>query len=187
MKAIVLAGGKSSRMGENKALISLGDKLIIERAINVLTPLFDQVLVSGKKDDYQFLNHSVVEDVEIDKGPIGGIYSALEQCKEDLFVLSCDMPFISAELIKHVLEKSVEGKINILRYKNKVYPTLGIYPYHVIGYIKESINRNQLKMTQLVSSLKANYIACDNEHFESQLMNLNTRENLEKARSFYQL
>lgn len=171
-------------MGENKALLRLGDSLVIERAIALLRPLFDEVLISGPRADYLFLGHAVVEDLEPEKGPLGGIYSALEHCREDVFVLSCDMPFVSEALIAQLLDTSPKGKISVLRSNGRVYPTLGIYPYGVACSLKEAIAAGQLKMTHLIGALEANYVECSASYPDARLLNLNTAADLETARSF---
>ncbi len=171
-------------MGENKALLPLGDSLVIERAITLLRPFFEEVLISGPRADYLFLGHTVVEDLEPEKGPIGGIYSALEHCREDVFVLSCDMPFVSEALIAQLLGTSPKGKISVLRCNGRVYPTLGIYPYGVAGSLKEAIAAGQLKMIRLTGTLKAHYVECGAPYADAQLLNLNTAADLETARSF---
>ncbi|MEK7154768.1 MAG: NTP transferase domain-containing protein, partial [Patescibacteria group bacterium] len=63
-----------------------------------------------------FENATVYDSVQYQKGPIGGIRSALEFCQEDIFVCSCDMPFVSSDLIKNILQKKIKNKINVVRF-----------------------------------------------------------------------
>ncbi|WP_292009729.1 molybdenum cofactor guanylyltransferase [Chryseobacterium sp.] len=179
MKAIVLAGGNSSRMGQNKALMKLGNQPVIQYAIDNLSRVFDEVYISGSSLEYPFFKN-IIEDSVQSRGPIGGIYSALEYCREDIFVCSCDMPFISVKLIEDILSKKAEERINVLRYGDKIYPTLGIYPYSAIEVIKQSIERGHLKMTALLELQNANYIHYK-DNLDDQLMNLNTPENFHHA------
>lgn len=169
-------------MGSNKALAPLGDRLVIEWAIAMLSPLFEEVLISGSREEYGFLGSTVVEDLEKEKGPIAGIYSALEHCRQDVFVLSCDMPFVSQALIRQLLAQSPAGEISVLRCRGRVYPTLGIYPYRKAGSLKAAMAAGQLKMTGLADALKAHYVECGQGYPDTQLMNLNTAQDMETAR-----
>ena len=70
MKAVVLAGGKSSRMGQDKALLMLGEKVIIQRILDVVSTVFDEVYISGNRVAYQAFSKNIIEDKIIDKGPM---------------------------------------------------------------------------------------------------------------------
>ncbi len=179
MKAIVLAGGKSSRMGQDKALMMLGNKPVIQYGIDALSSVFDEVYISGSYSRDHFPK-GIIEDVIEQKGPMGGICSALEYCREDLFVCSCDMPFISSELIKNMLHRKEENKINVMRYREKVYPVLGIYPYSAIEALKRSIKNGNLRMTAFLEQQNTHYIQYD-DNLDDQLLNINTPENFRNA------
>lgn len=104
MKAIILAGGKSSRMGQDKASMILGGKTLIQHIIDNLSFVFDEIFISGNHLNYP-ISKGIIKDVITQKGPMGGIRSALEFCQEDIFVCSCDMPFVSSDLIENILQK----------------------------------------------------------------------------------
>ena len=184
MKAVVLAGGKSSRMGQDKALLMLGEKVIIQRILDVVSTVFDEVYISGNRVAYQSFSKNIIEDKIIDKGPMGGIYSALEFLKEDVFVCSCDMPFISNDMIRNMLNKKQEDKINTLKYKDRIYPVFGIFPYSVLNVLKDSLLKDKLKMTSFLETQKAHYIEIDKES-ENHFLNINTPENFEKAQTIF--
>jgi len=180
MKAVVLAGGKSSRMGQDKALMMLGGKTVIDRVLDTVSSVFDEVYISGNCSHYPVLSKGIIEDHVVQKGPMGGIYSALEYCKEDLFVCSCDMPFISSELIREILQKRIDDRISVMNYHDKIYPVLGVYPYSVIETFRNSISNDHLRMTSLLEDQSAFYIQSEN-NLEDQLLNINTPENFRKA------
>jgi len=105
---IILAGGKSSRMGAEKGLQELCAKPLIHYAIEVLSGLCNTIIISSSSEAYKSLGHKVVADVIPGIGPMGGIYSALQQSKtEENLVLSCDLPFVSQELMSYILEYSM--------------------------------------------------------------------------------
>ena len=179
MKAIILAGGKSSRMGQDKASMILGGKTLIQHIIDNLSFVFDEIFISGNHSNYP-ISKGIIKDVTTQKGPMGGIRSALEFCQEDIFVCSCDMPFVSSDLIENILQKKVEYRINVVRFGEKLYPVLGIYPYAVLEALTESIENDDLKMTRFLEQQNALYIQYD-ESFKHQFLNINTLENFRNA------
>jgi len=179
MKAVILAGGKSSRMGQDKASMVLGEKYVIQHVIDNLSSVFEEVFISGNHTDYPN-SKGIITDITIQKGPMGGIHSALEFCREDIFVCSCDMPFVSSGLIQDFLQKKVENKINVVRHGEKIYPVLGIYPLAVLGTLEETIKNENLRMTSFLQQQNAHYIDYE-DGFETQLLNINTPENFRAA------
>ncbi|MCJ8154560.1 molybdenum cofactor guanylyltransferase [Chryseobacterium sp. SSA4.19] len=179
MKAVILAGGRSSRMGQNKAMMKLGEKMLIQYVIDAVSPVFYEVYISGNHSDYP-ISDGIIRDIILSKGPMGGIYSALEFFGEDIFVCSCDMPFVSSELIKNLHHRKEDGRINIAQCGNKMYPVLGIYPFSVLNNLKNAIESGNLKMTSFLKEQNAYYIPF-NDEFENQFLNINTPENLRNA------
>ena len=179
MKAIVLAGGKSSRMGQDKALMKINGKAMMQYVIDNLSQAFGEVFISGNRLDYP-VSMKVIKDVNEQKGPMGGIRSALAYCGQDIFVCSCDMPFVSPELIRNMLQRKEEGKISIAHYSGKIYPVLGIYPFSILTDLKKTIENGNLRMTSFLEQQNAHYIDFE-DSFEHQLLNINTPENFKTA------
>lgn len=179
MKAVVLAGGKSSRMGQDKALMKMGGKMMIQHVSDNLAKVFDEVFVSGNRSE-DFVSMKVIKDKYEQKGPMEGIRSALAHCQEDIFVCSCDMPFVSTELMKNMLQRKTENKICIAKCEGKIYPVLGVYPYAILDALTKSIEKDQLKMTRFLEQQNAHYIQYD-ESFRPQFLNINTPESFREA------
>ena len=179
MKAIILAGGKSSRMGQDKASMILGGKTVIQHVIDNLFFVFEEIFISGNHSNYQ-ISKGIIKDVTTQKGPMGGIRSALEFCQEDIFVCSCDMPFVSSDLIENILQKKVEYRINVVRFDEKIYPVVGIYPFSILTDLKKTIESGNLRMTSFLEQQNAHYIDFE-DSFEHQLLNINTPENFKTA------
>ena len=173
LKAVILAGGESRRMGQNKALLPLADKPLIAHAFSLLSAVFTEVFISGKAMDYAFLA-PVYEDVEPNKGPMGGIYSALLSAQEPIFVCACDMPFLNEKLIFSMLQQYKEGYINVFQHKDKIYPTIGIYPYTILPALYQAIQANQLGLCQFLASQKTHYIH-DATISSASLLDVNTK------------
>lgn len=126
---IILSGGKSSRMGENKSLMKLGDDTVIERTVKLMQSLFPEViLITNTPDEYQFLNISMFEDVYTHKGPLAGIHSGLLNSKtEENFIISCDIPLMTSEIIKYVIDFETEHPITVCRADGFVQQLAGKY------------------------------------------------------------
>ncbi|NUM36777.1 MAG: molybdenum cofactor guanylyltransferase, partial [Candidatus Brocadiae bacterium] len=102
ISCVILSGGKSSRMGQNKALMKIGNQSLIEIMYGKVKGLFREILISSNSPhEYSFLNIPIVPDLVQNKGPIAGIYSGLKSAKNDrVFFISCDIPLMTPELIK---------------------------------------------------------------------------------------
>ena len=104
----------------------------------------------------------------------------VEFCQEDIFVCSCDMPFVSSDLIENILQKKVEYRINVVRFGEKIYPVVGIYPFSILNDLKKTIENGNLRMTSFLEQQNAHYIDFE-DSFEHQLLNINTPENFKTA------
>ena len=93
MKAYILAGGESSRMKTNKALLDIKGITLIESIAKQLHS-FDEVVIVGNPLSYKHLPYRVIEDIEKNKGPLAGIHSALTDAQDQCFICTCDSPII---------------------------------------------------------------------------------------------
>ena len=98
----VQAGGESSRMGQDKALMPFLGQPLIQRVADRLAPIADELIVTtNRPDDYRFLGLPLFPDLKPDRGALGGLYTALSSATcETVAVVACDMPFASASLIE---------------------------------------------------------------------------------------
>ena len=101
LSIVVLAGGESRRMGQNKALMPFLKQPLIERVVKRLAPFADELLViSNKPDQYEFLGVSLTPDIMPGRGALGGLYTALSSAHQPLAaVVACDMPFVNVGLL----------------------------------------------------------------------------------------
>lgn len=103
---VVLAGGKSSRFGYNKAEVIYQGETLLQRAIDLLQPYCDSVWISGEQQLYGAYQLPVIPDAYISCGPLGGIASTMVLSKtEYLLYLTCDMPLLSSDIIHQILDK----------------------------------------------------------------------------------
>ncbi|MBW3636732.1 MAG: molybdenum cofactor guanylyltransferase [Armatimonadetes bacterium] len=103
--AAILAGGKSSRMGREKALLPFGNEPLIARIAGVLAPIFPQIcVVTPKTEIAEAAYLPMISDSFPNRGPLGGIHTALGHFEAPTFVLACDMPFLNADFIRFLAQ-----------------------------------------------------------------------------------
>lgn len=126
---IILSGGTSSRMGENKALLPLGKKRVIEHVIDLMTSIFANViLITNTPEEYKFLDLPMYEDVFKVGGPLAGIHSGLENSKtEKNFILSCDMPLMESDIIKSIIEFNTDEPVTVCKSEGFIQHLAGSY------------------------------------------------------------
>jgi molybdopterin-guanine dinucleotide biosynthesis protein A len=143
---VILAGGKSSRMGVNKSFLKLGNQTIIERIVDLMKSIFTEVIiVTNTTDEYKFLNLPLYEDIYKWKGPLAGIHSALtHSTKEKIFVLSCDVPLMSKEMIKYIIEYKTDKSIVFCEAAGYHQPLVGVYSKKILSQIEKFISNNEM-------------------------------------------
>lgn len=181
---VILTGGKSSRMGTDKAMLKIGDETFLEHLVNKFSPYFEQVVLSvnqpGKYNHLKLPNREVV-DIYSDIGPLGGIYSVLKQLEaEEIFVLSVDMPFASPELALEILNNEPKSDISVIQRENgKNEPLFAKYAKSCLPYIEQMIMKKDYKLNNLFDQVNTSYIYKEETQLE-KLANLNTKEEYTK-------
>lgn len=180
---IILAGGKSSRMGTDKGMEVLGGKKLINYAVDVLSGICSDILISSSSEAYHSLGFKVVADVIPGIGPMGGIYSALRQSNTaNNLVISCDLPFLSSELLMYILEKSEGYEIAVPWEGNSHYePLCGFYNKSVLDKISWFIMSGNYKLPDLFEIIQINKLVIDNtfDFYTNNLFyNVNSKLNL---------
>lgn len=125
----ILAGGTSSRMGVDKALLPIRGIPIIAHLARMLSGVFSEVLVlPGKRASYSFLHLPHIRDVFEGCGPLGGIHAALQHAApRPVFVLACDLPFVTPPLIEYLLSHSASAHAVIPLFNGRTQPLCALY------------------------------------------------------------
>ncbi|MFQ6065797.1 MAG: molybdenum cofactor guanylyltransferase [bacterium] len=188
MVAIILSGGNNRRMLRDKAFLQIGRKTIIEREIETLSNIFSKILVvTNIQKSYEHLGVKLVSDLVPGKGALGGIYSGLIVSKAKYnFVVSCDLPFLNANLISYMIEISNEHDIIAPKLNGLVEPLHAVYSKRCLAPIKRQLDRNELKIQSFFDEVKVRYLR-DSEikRYDPQgiaFFNVNTEDDLKKAR-----
>ncbi len=156
MQVSILCGGKSSRMQSEKGLVLYQNKPFIEHIIAAVLPISATIQLITNTNDYNYLEYPKIKDIVLDKGPIGGIYSALIHSETELnLILSCDIPLISTEILLELIQKHDNNTaISVFSDANKTHPLIGIYSKEIIPILKNVIDDNDLKMMHLLSKVR---------------------------------
>lgn len=151
----VLAGGKSSRMGKDKALLKLDGRTFIERITGTLEQVFTSVIViADRTKQYEFFSRPVYRDVFRNRGPLGGIHSALVHAPtERVFITSCDVPLLSLSVIRRVVRRSARAQALVLFGGNSLQPLCGLYHRSCLPVIEEHLKRGEYSVQACLNNL----------------------------------
>jgi len=156
MQVSILCGGKSSRMQSEKGLVLYQNKPFIAHIIEAVLPISDNIQLITNTVDYDYLAYKKVKDIVADKGPLGGIYSALVDSDSEInLILSCDIPLISTEILRELIEKHTSNfDVSVFEDTNRIHPLIGVYSKKTLPVLKEAIDGNDLKMMRFISNVK---------------------------------
>jgi len=185
---IILAGGKNLRMGKNKAFLEVNGERIIDRTRNLFLELFDEVLlVTNSFADYLDLNLRLVADLQPGKGALGGIYTGLFHATHShAFVAACDMPFLTGDLIRHLIGLSPGYEIVIPKTQDGWQPLHAIYSQKCLPFMEELLREDNLKIIDFFHRVKKREIPTEEilpfDPHLSSFLNVNTPEELARIK-----
>lgn len=184
---IILAGGKNSRMGgTNKAFLQIEKERLIDKNIRILKDIFyDVILVVTNPLDYLNLDVTTVTDIIPGKGVLGGLYTGLFYCTDNYaFVTACDMPFLNADFIRYMAEKTVGYDIVVPSPTDGLQPLCAIYSRVCLPAIRASVHKDRLQIKGFYPGHKLLKIPSETlDAFDPEgrmFTNLNTPEDIEK-------
>ena len=180
----IIAGGKSSRMGEDKALIRIGNERFIDRISQELGGFSEVIVSAGQKRTYEDLGYRTVYDENAGIGPIEGIRRILACAKEEyVFVCAVDMPFIKKELVEYMAGYiTADCDCYVIADKDHIQPLCAIYKKSVLPVIEELIGEKEYRLREIFSSVATKYIGLEHTVFDKKIIrNINTKEDLSDA------
>ena len=190
---VLLAGGKSRRMGEDKRFILVGQRTLLERSCAVLSELFEQVCVVVAQDSPSLqAKVPVVRDLVTDCGSLGGLYTGLRWAKtQHIFLAACDMPFLNPHVIRYMVRLKDQADVVISRWETRLQPTHAVYGRDCLPVIEEMMNLHNKKIHSMIDhpALRVRVIAeREIRQIDSEgrsMFNINTPSDLEQARSVH--
>ena len=175
--AAILAGGQSSRMGKDKALLELNGVPFIRRVAEVLSEEFTPVIViSDHNDRYNFLSLSVYEDERKNCGPLGGIHTALKNVPTTrVFIASCDIPFINRYVLRHLLDARGEEDVTIFSTNGLPQPLFGLYDRRILPALEEHLKSNRFSVLDFLGDVRTAHVTPPPDNIIAHaLLNINT-------------
>ena len=190
---VLLAGGQSRRMGEDKRFLHVGGRTLIERSLGVLRLLFQDVcIVIGQNTPALQAAVPVLRDIVANSGSLGGIYTGLKLAEmEFVFVVACDMPFLNPTAIRHLVELKDEADLIIVRSENGLQPTHAVYSRRCLPVIEQMVQARHLRIQELIDhpSLRVRCVSMEELRRivpeARAFFNVNTPEDLEAAKKLW--
>lgn len=177
---IILAGGKSSRMGTDKSLILYKGKRLIEHVHDALIPYCNQILVCSADKIYNLDGVQFIEDTYPGSGPLAGLEAGLRNAANDrCIVLPCDTPFIDRYLIEQLIAYSKDAKCTVIAGDDgRPEPLIGIYDKSLWTETKRLLNEGLLKMQLFIRDIGARIMVTEHAAY---IRNINKPEDLTNA------
>ena len=180
----VLAGGKSTRMGQNKALLQIESRRFIDHICEELSGFSEVLISAAKKGTYEEMGLPVVYDEHTDIGPLEGIYQVLLHAKEEyVFVCAADMPFMKKELVEYMAEFiSSDYDCYCLVDEDHIHPLCAIYSKKMLDIVREQIESGNYRIMQVLRKVRTKYIRLGQSCLDKRIVrNINTREEYAEA------
>jgi molybdopterin-guanine dinucleotide biosynthesis protein A len=187
---ILLAGGRSSRMGTNKLLLELAGEQVIGKIKKEMSSMFSHcLLVANEEEPYRSLAVPIVSDVYPGKGPLAGIHAGLSASDAKVnFVVAGDMPFASPELADYLLTELGEHDALIPMVKGQAHPLFAVYTKNCIQPFAACLEEGQLKVVNGLQQVHASYLELSQAplpiDLEKALFNMNAPEDYLQACKF---
>src|SRR5579863_6478488 len=161
MNGFVLAGGRSSRMGCDKALLQCDGKTLLERALATVGSVAQNAAIVGDADKYSQFGR-VVEDIYRNCGPLGGIHAALTASETDYnLMLAVDMPFIPHELLEFLIVRARSSRsiVTAPEADGRLQPLCAVYHQQFLTVAEQALTRRENKITSLFETLDTHIIS----------------------------
>ncbi len=162
MKAagVILAGGKSSRMGEDKSMLEFHGETLISRSVRELRGYVEElIVVSNRQQKYCFPGVKEITDIYRGIGPLAGIHAGLKAAAfEYVFFMACDMPFLEGRLAGMLLENSPGFDVVVPRIGSYLEPLCAVYSKTCLPYIENNIAKKCCRVIDFYPFVKVKYI-----------------------------
>lgn len=185
---VVLAGGKSTRMGADKAWLEFNGSTLIERCVDSLRQCFSRVIiVANQPPAFASLGLPVFSDEVPGLGPIGGLLTALRRAEsETIFLVACDMPFLNPHLIREMTSALDQHDAVVAQFNGPFEPLHAVYRRGILPVVEAQIAARQYSLQALVGKLRLKVLSeielSQYSDWRNGFLNLNTPEEVQHAR-----
>ena len=175
---IILAGGKSSRMGQDKGLMMFKNKAMISHVIERVWTISNDIMIISNNVAYEKFGLKVHPDIHKEIGTLGGIFTGLSRSETEYnMILSCDTPFITSELLQLLISKADNYDVCIPTYNQRSHQLIGIYTKNCMAIFEKKIKEKDFKIRNSFNLLNVNLVDCNHMN-ENNFTNINTVEDL---------
>ena len=192
MTGVILAGGKSRRMGEDKRFLTVGAATLLDRCRSTMMSIFPEVLIVTAQDSPPLEGNGcrVYQDLIPDCSSLGGLYTGLKMAPGSrIFVVACDMPFLNEEMIRFFINRDPEADVVMGRLPSGLQPLHAVYGKGALAILERMAHARHLKIQDVVSepSLRITVVdAAEWAHIDPtshSFQNVNTPADLLAARA----
>lgn len=190
--AIILVGGKSSRMGQPKALLPFaGEPLVVHTVRTVMRLFADVVLVAAPEQELPPLPVTLVRDDVAYQGPVGGIYYGLRAARTDVcFVTACDAPFLDLSLISYLITQITDYDVVVPFWQERLQPLHAVYRRSVAPLLHAQLERGELRPIFLYQKVRTREVSAEEiRRFDPEglsFRNMNSPEDYQSALAIWQ-
>ena len=190
---VLLAGGKSRRMGQDKRFLAVGDQTLFARSLAVLRSVFQRVLIVIAQDSPPVESDApVLRDLIADSGSLGGLYTGLKQADTEwVFAVACDMPFLGPAAIRHFVDVRADVDVVMAKLSHGLQPMHALYHRRCLPVMEALIQMRDLKIQRLADhpTLRVRLVTADElgliDPEGRSFCNINTPADLAAARSLF--
>lgn len=184
LNCIVLSGGKSSRMGVDKAMLPFGESPLLQYIVKKLKSYkeIDQIIIVSNNGTHQIEGALRYNDIFMESGPLGALYTGLFHSNTtNNLILSCDSPFFDDLLLSELINNMKEYDSVVPVFNDKSYFLMGIYSKNTLSVLKNQLLLKRYKVSEMLALINVNYLKLDNKLKDKTFLNLNTDQEYQIA------
>ncbi len=184
ISGIILAGGKSTRMGSDKGFLMLNDSTFMSHIIEAIKPLVHNIIIVNNNPAYDKFGYKRVEDIIKGAGPLAGLYSGLYHSETEYnLVVSCDVPLIKTFVLQQLIDV-FDPNIDViqLQSQNKTMPLIALYKKQCVHKFWVLLQNNERRLRFAVEQLNSKTIVLNTE-LDKYVLNINTPQQLNDVKN----
>ena len=175
--AAILAGGKSNRFGQDKAMLSFNGITLLDRMFNELLSITNDIWVVGDRREKSVISpDKFLPDIIDNTGPLGGLLTILSHSSKPILLTPCDMPFLNHNHMQFLVDEYDSNyDATIAVSKSGIEPLFGFYKPHVKPIVQKCIKSNILAMYQFINKLDVKCIEFEDQDYNTDMFfNINS-------------
>ena len=165
-------------MGEDKGLMSLFGKPMIEYILEKVKKISEDIIIVSANPNYEKFGYPLIVDQFKNKGPLAGIHAGLSKSEHAYnLVLSCDVPYVKEGLLKFIIYQSIGFDVTIPEHDSRLHPLIGVYHKKCIPHFEKAIIEGRLKVVKAINELNVN-IVVTSEFDAVEFKNINSKKDI---------